>query len=292
SQVGNVAGCRGCAHDREMLLGLSVLGYSLWRSVGLREAVPPHLHQPGAASAVDVCLVQVNSIDAPHCGYGPLPLATWPKQYVAAVSSVNPLATGFPMEGCGACLRVVCTDPRPGVCRAVSPAFTAADVDANTTSAPQDGALSAGPSSLVVQVVERCTTCGPAGIALHAAAFDQLIAAPQTDGVAVSYLRVPCRPPGNMKLRIIEMRRSDGGYIKLAIMDVNGFGELVEVELARSGLQVRPTSLGPLPLPCAHLLFPISLLAPNATAARMQHHRDAIPANATAGEYPLLGQFL
>ncbi|KAL6756412.1 hypothetical protein V8C86DRAFT_80197 [Haematococcus lacustris] len=251
-----------------------------------------------------VCSVQVNSIDAPHCGYGPLPLATWPKQYVAAVSSVNPLATGFPMEGCGACLRVVCTDPRPGVCRAVSPAFTAADVDANTTSAPQDGALSAGPSSLVVQVVERCTTCGPAGIALHAAAFDQLIAAPQTDGVAVSYLRVPCRPPGNMKLRIIEMRRSDGGYIKLAIMDVNGFGELVEVELARSGLQFAFPRAGSIWRKCENTVGAVweySGLPANGVGMDMRvtdatgqdvNIRDAIPANATAGEYPLLGQFL
>ncbi|GFH19766.1 Barwin-like endoglucanase [Haematococcus lacustris] len=130
---------------------------------------------------------------------------------------------------------------------------------------------------------------------------------PRPVPVSPAWLQVACRPPGNMRLRIVELRRTDGGYIKLVINNVNGFGQLVAVELARAGLQDSnqfgfPVS-GEIWRRCDNTVgayWEYSGLPANGVALDMRitdatgqvvNIRSAIPANATAGDFPLNGQF-
>lgn len=39
--------------------------------------------------------------------------------------------------------------------------------------------------------------------------------------------QVPCNPPGNIKIAVTQLRREGGGYIRLALRDVAGSGDVV-----------------------------------------------------------------
>ncbi|GFH15907.1 Barwin-like endoglucanase [Haematococcus lacustris] len=111
-----------------------------------------------------------------------------------------------------------------------------------------------------------------------------------------AWLQVACRPPGNMRLRIVELRRTDGGYIKLVINNVNGFGQL---DSKQFGFPVS----GEIWRRCDNAVgayWEYSGLPANGAALDMRitdatgqvvNIRSAIPANATAGDFPLDGQF-
>ena len=56
-------------------------------------------------------------------------------------------------------------------------------------------------------------------------------------------VQVPCRPTNNIQLRILELRASAGGYLKLTLLDVAGGGALSSVAVRQYGTDVRPVKM-------------------------------------------------
>ena len=54
--------------------------------------------------------------------------------------------------------------------------------------------------------------------------------------------QVPCRPTNNIQLRILELRATEGGYLKLTLLDVAGGGALSSVSVRQYGTNVSACS--------------------------------------------------
>ena len=47
------------------------------------------------------------------CGYGVIPPSVSTQSHLASLSRASRLLAGLPLNGCGACVQVTCTDPGP-----------------------------------------------------------------------------------------------------------------------------------------------------------------------------------
>ena len=54
--------------------------------------------------------------------------------------------------------------------------------------------------------------------------------------------QVPCRPTNNIQLRILALRATAGGYLKLTLLDVAGGGALSSVSVRQYGTNVSASS--------------------------------------------------
>ncbi|KAI3436575.1 hypothetical protein D9Q98_005991 [Chlorella vulgaris] len=141
------------------------------------------------------------------CGYGDIPESNWPFGGLAAIDpTFSPFAVG-PQQGCGVCLEVQCTDP------------------AQCGSAPSQ--------TLVLLVSDYCTGCGPAAVYLAPTAFSKIVASDR-GSVAGRVRRVNCNPPGPLAVQVDQYRATEGGWLRLALRDVSGGGDIQSVELAGS----------------------------------------------------------
>lgn len=84
------------------------LGASAPHIVQIADLLGLATHQP-----CERCLQNVGN-PVGSCAYGSLAATTFPgTKYVASAGATLPLLTGIPMNGCGACFRLVCSDTRP-----------------------------------------------------------------------------------------------------------------------------------------------------------------------------------
>ena len=89
---------------------------------------------------------------AGSCGYGLIQQSRYPYFSTVALSRANRFYLAGPLNGCGQCLQIQCTDLRPGVCL----------IDGSTT------------ASVVAMVSDTCPECEADHLDLQAAAFAKL----------------------------------------------------------------------------------------------------------------------
>mmetsp|Transcript_9907 Transcript_9907/g.18467 ORF Transcript_9907/g.18467 Transcript_9907/m.18467 type:complete len:302 (-) Transcript_9907:69-974(-) len=142
----------------------------------------------------------------------------WPFYQVTGLSRNSSLANLRPQAACGTCLEVRCADSM----------------------------LCDGANSVVVMVTDACDNCGPETLNMNAYAFQQLISL-DVGSVAIQYRQVECTPLDNITVRVGKYRTTDGGWIRLNLMDVGGDGGIASVEL--SGLSTAVTTSNALASP-------------------------------------------
>ncbi|KAI7843972.1 hypothetical protein COHA_002510 [Chlorella ohadii] len=143
--------------------------------------------------------------DQGACGYGALPPGQWPFGGIAAIDPLaSPFAAGV-QQGCDVCLEVQCTDP----------------------------AACGTSQSLLVLVTDHCNGCGAGSVYLAPSAFQQLVPGP-LGSVAGRVRRVNCNPPGPIAVAVDKYQVAGGSWLRLALKDVAGSGDIVGVSLAPS----------------------------------------------------------
>ncbi|KAL4440660.1 hypothetical protein ABPG77_000369 [Micractinium sp. CCAP 211/92] len=141
------------------------------------------------------------------CGYGALPDGAWPFGGLAAIDpAASPLAVGATQQGCGMCLEVQC----------------------------EDTACGPAPQSLVVLIIDFCSGCGAGAIYLAPAAYAKMAPGLPLGQVSGRFRRVNCNPPGNVQVHVDTYRATEGGWLRLALTQVAGAGDIASIQLAPS----------------------------------------------------------
>lgn len=147
----------------------------------------------------------VKEIPNGACGYGPMTAAQYPFFLVAGVGASNPISKGA-QRGCGTCLEVKCADSQK--CDNSKP--------------------------LIVTVTDSCDECAANQLNLQATAFSQF-ASLSTGNVEIEYRQVACGGIGNIALYVDEFRSTQGGFLKLALRNVNGPAGIASVAFRTTG---------------------------------------------------------
>ncbi|KIY98908.1 hypothetical protein MNEG_9055 [Monoraphidium neglectum] len=138
------------------------------------------------------------------CGYGDIDPKLWPFYLVAGLSPSNPLIQSLKERGCGSCLEVECVGApcHPGV----------------------------GPVQALItdECAERCSS---SQVNLHVFGFEML--APTDLGtVDVRYRLIACEPVDPITIHVDAYRVTEGGWLRLALKNIGGDGQIAAVELA------------------------------------------------------------
>eukprot|EP01025_Chloroclados_australasicus_P026094 TRINITY_DN2592_c0_g1_i5.p1 TRINITY_DN2592_c0_g1~~TRINITY_DN2592_c0_g1_i5.p1 ORF type:complete len:424 (-),score=50.16 TRINITY_DN2592_c0_g1_i5:278-1492(-) len=146
-------------------------------------------------------------VPAGSCGYGELDPKLYPFWGVAQLSSFSPMIEGETISGCGACFEVQCLDAERCVRQ----------------------------NSTTVMITDSCQSgCVQQQLNMHVFAFQHL--APSKWGeIPIRFRRVSCQPPAGMMVRVTDYRASEGGWIRLVIMEVAGKADIAAVDIRQHG---------------------------------------------------------
>eukprot|EP00884_Botryococcus_braunii_P014492 jgi/Botrbrau1/23043/Bobra.136_1s0032.1 len=142
------------------------------------------------------------------CGYGEMKKDSWPYWQAVSLSFSSPilLDRSLPRWACGVCLTITCYDK----------------------------ACPAGTPPLTAVVTDTCTGCGPSDLSLQALAFGKL-ADTGFGRLNVSYQVVDCLPPGNVVIKAMDGRASEGGYLKVVNTQVAGDAVISDMKVRQQG---------------------------------------------------------
>ncbi|KAI8465741.1 MAG: RlpA-like double-psi beta-barrel-protein domain-containing protein-containing protein [Monoraphidium minutum] len=143
-------------------------------------------------------------ISTGSCGYGDIDPKLWPFYLVAGLSPNNPILSGLRQRGCGSCLELSCTGAgcHPGV------------------------------PPVQAMITDECAQgCNDTQVNLHVFGFEML-AATDLGRVDIRYRLVACEPVDPITIHVDAYRVTEGGWLRLALKDVAGEGQITAVELA------------------------------------------------------------
>ncbi|KAK9820973.1 hypothetical protein WJX81_004838 [Elliptochloris bilobata] len=157
----------------------------------------------GRASGHDANVASYGLVNG-ACGYGALNRSSWPFWAAAAIPRSSPIASSglAGKDGCGACIRITCTQNCP-----------------------------ASASPVVALVTDACESCGTEQVNPHALIYEQHLS--QGYQVDVRVEQVACEPPGNIVVRVTGGHQ-DPNYIRLVLLDVAGLQPIQYVHIKPS----------------------------------------------------------
>ncbi|KAL4440013.1 hypothetical protein ABPG75_003014 [Micractinium tetrahymenae] len=131
---------------------------------------------------------------------------------LAAISPNHSLAVQTsPLGGCGRCVEV---QPLCGA----------------------DAGSDCAVPKVVALIASTCASCGPTDISLSQDAFQQLGGSLSAGRLPITYRAVPCAPPSNLSVGVLDYRTSGGGYLRLVPLYVAGSDGVASVELRQTPL--------------------------------------------------------
>ncbi|KDD76131.1 hypothetical protein H632_c342p0 [Helicosporidium sp. ATCC 50920] len=139
------------------------------------------------------------------CGYGQIPKNSYPYFKVAALSPQNKYYQAGPVDACGQCFEIQCTE---------------------------GGSVCIGPP-VTVMISDECPECSANHIDIQSLAFASL-ADPGLGIINMRYRRVTCEPSTDIKVAVLDYQGA-GAWLRLSIVDTGGRGAVKAVMTRTSG---------------------------------------------------------
>lgn len=140
------------------------------------------------------------------CGYGIIPITTYPFLSIGALATTSNEYKNSPMEGCGSCYQISCIN--------------------NSTLFPNKCNDDWQTESITIMITDSCPECDENQFDLQAQSFGRI--APEVNGrIAILYRRVTCTPEGN--IQVIISGNNPNAWLRVFITNIAGSASIMKV---------------------------------------------------------------
>lgn len=145
------------------------------------------------------------------CGYGVIPVSTYPYLSIGALATESEAYKNGPVEGCGTCYQISCVN--------------------NDTQLENKCNNDWQTQSITIMITDSCPECAKNQFDIQAQSFGRL--APEINGrIAIKYRRVTCTPNENIK--VIISGNNAGAWLRVFITNIAGSAGIKQVNIRSS----------------------------------------------------------